>query len=310
MSLEIKQLPKSEIEIAGEMPAEEFSKFWQKAVNELSKNISIPGFRPGKIPEKVLIEKAGEGAVLDNAAELALRDIYPRILQEKKIEAIGHPRAAITKITKGGPLGFKFQTAVLPAIKMPEDYKEIAAEIAKNKEEIIVEEKEVDVAIEYLKKKGKEITDELKNTIRKNLQVEKEFKHKEKKRLEALDAILKKSELEVPDVLLEAEKSKMLSEFKNNISNMGLKWEDYLAHIKKKEEELLAGWAEDALRRVKYGLLLRQLDQELGIKVSEEDIEDKIKEFSIRGDVDKDKIKEYAYGIIRNDKIFKLLESC
>lgn len=304
--LEIKQLPKSEIEITGEIAGEEFSKFWPKAIAELSKDVSLRGFRPGHVPEKVLIDKVGEGEVLEKSAELALQDIYPKIVQEKKLEVIGPPRASITKITKNGPLGFKFQTAVLPKIKLIENYKEVVQEVFKKKEEVKVEEKEVEDSIEYLKKvKEKqpdnknlpEINEELKDTIRKNLQTEKEFKMKEQKRLQALDEILKKSEMEVPDVLIESEKNKMLSELKFNIQNMGLKWEDYLRHVKKEEQEILNGWVDEALRRVKYGLLLRQLADELKIEVTEKEM------------LDSDYPKDYAYGIIRNNKVFKSLES-
>jgi len=296
--LEIKQLPKSEIEISGEMPAEEFAKFWQKAISELSKKLSIPGFRPGKVPEKILIEKMGDAAVLDKAAELALQNFYPRVVQEKKLEVIGFPRATITKIAKNAPFGYKFVTAILPEIKLPEDYKKTAGKIAKTEEKITVDEKEVDEAVEYLKKKGKEINDELKNIIGKNIRTEKEFKNREKKRLEMLDAILKDINLEIPDILIEGEKNKMLYELKSSLLNMGLKWEDYLGHIKKKEEDILAGWNDESLRRVKYGLLLRRLAGEVKVEVSEKEI------------IDSGYPKDYAYGIIRNDKVFQFLETC
>jgi len=331
MPLEIRQLPKSEIEITGEMPGEEFAKFWPKAVEELAKHVSIPGFRPGKVPEKLLVEKIGEGAVLEKAGELALQNIYSKIITEKKLEVLGPPKATITKISKGGMLGYKFQSALMPQIELPEDYLQIAKAVAGKKEEITVEEKEVDEAVDYLRKaraknENKEqvelndefakavgnftTLEELKNTIRKNIGQEKEFKNKEKKRLEMLDAILKKSKVEIPDILVESEKHKMLHELQSNILSMGLKWEDYLVHIKKTQDELLAGWTDDALRRASYGLLLRQLGQSLQIKVEDSEIEEKIKEFGIKdGDnVDRERVKDYAYGIIRNEKVFNILE--
>ncbi len=338
MSLEIKQLPKSEVEISGEIPAEEFSKFWPKAVADMSKDVSIPGFRPGKIPEKVLVDKIGESAILEKSAEMALQGVYGEILKEKKIEAIGYPKANITKIAKGEALGYKFITAVLPEVTLPENYKEVAGKVAKKEEKITVEEKEVDDSIEYLRKTrvkgpankddkaelpelnddfaktvGKFKTlDELREAIKKNLKAEKEFKFKEKKRLEMLDAVLKETKMEIPDILIESEKSKMLSELKGNILNMGLKWEDYLAQLKKKEEELLEGWTEDALRRIKYGMILRHLSKALDIKVEDSEVEEEIKKFNLpeENKVDKNKISDYAYGVIRNEKIFKLLELC
>ena len=325
--IEIKKLPKSEIEITGEMPAEEFSKFWQKAINKLAKEINIPGFRPGKIPEKILIEKAGDGAVLDKAAELAIRDIYPRIVEEKKLDVIGPPRANVTKITKGGPLGFKFQVAVLPDIGLADDYREIARKVFEKKEKIIVEDKEIDESLEYLRKMRKEgelpeLNDEfaksvgefktlveLKEMIGKNIQTEKEMKMKEKKRLEMLDAILKASKIEIPDILVDAEKSKMLSELKANITSMGMKWEDYLKQAKKTEQEMFDGWNEDATRRVNYGLLLRKLGEILNPEIDDKEIEDMVAKFGPGSEnIDKEKLKDYAYGMVRNDKIFKILE--
>lgn len=315
--IEIKKLPKSEIEISGEMPAEEFSKFWPKAVNELSKDVKLPGFRPGHIPEKILIEKMGEGAILEKAGEMALQDFYPKIIVEKKLELLGPPRASITKISKGGVLGYKFQAAVFPEMKLPENFKEIAKKVFEEKEEVKVEEREVDDSIEYIKKiKEKnldnkdlpEINDELRKTVRKNLQTEKEWKMKEKKRLEALDEILKKMEIEIPDILLESEKQKMLFGLKNNIIQSGLKWEDYLKHIKKEEKDILDGLKEDALRRVKYGLLLDCLSKELGINATDEEIEKEINKMpQQQKEIDRNQLKSYIYGIIRNKKIFESL---
>lgn len=331
MSLEIKQLPKSEIEIIGEIPAEEFSKFWPKAVEELAKKFSIPGFRPGKVPEKVLLEKLGDGLVLEKAGEMALQDIYPKIIEEKKLEVIGPPHASITKISKNGPLGYKFQTAILPEIEVPENYLEIASKIAKKEEKVVVEEKEINDSLEYIrkvraKKDGGELPvlndefaksvgkfdtlEELKGTLGKNILLEKKFKYKEKKRLTILDAILEKCKLEIPDIMVEAEKHKMLHELKSNILSMGLKWEEYLTHVKKKEEEVLAGWTDDALRRVKYGLLLRQLGKILEIEIPQKDIEEKIKELGVKDsdNIDRQGVEDYAYGIIRNEKVFTILE--
>lgn len=329
MSVEIKKLPKSEIEVTGEMPADEFSKFWPKAIAKLSEGVSIPGFRTGKIPEKILIEKVGEGAVLQEAAELALSEIYPKILQDEKIEAVGYPRVNVTKIARGEVLGFKFQTAVLPKIKLPENYQEIAKAALSHKEEIEVEEKEINASLEYLRKaknRGKEedlpelddefaktvgdfkTLKELKGVVEKNLHQEKEIKQKEKIRLDSLEAILKKSEVEVPDILIEGEKDKMLHEMKSSISGMGLTWEDYLKHIKKEEKDILDGWADDALRRVKYGLLLHQLAEQLVVEVTPKEVEEEIEKIKLNDDVDRQRIKDYVYGILRNKKLFELLE--
>ena len=57
MQIEIKKLPQSEIEIIGEIPAGDFEGGRETAIKELSEGVKIDGFRPGNIPEKVLINK-------------------------------------------------------------------------------------------------------------------------------------------------------------------------------------------------------------------------------------------------------------
>ena len=74
------------------------------------------------------------------------------------------------------------------------------------------------------------------------------------------------------------------------------------------EEEVLKGWAEDALRRVSYGLLLHKLHDVLKINVTDKEIDDEIDKIRAQNpNLDKNRLKEYIYGVIRNDKVFKLL---
>ncbi|MDO8676326.1 MAG: trigger factor [Candidatus Azambacteria bacterium] len=340
MQIEIKKLPKSEIEITGELPAEEFMKFWQKAVKELASEVRIHGFRQGNVPENILVERIGDRAVLDRAAELSVRETYYNIAEEHKLDVIGHPHVSITKIAKSSPLGFKIQTAVLPEFCLPENFKEIANKMNSQKEIIEVTQKEIEETLEQLRKmraqKPEELPalddefakivgkfdtlDELKNAVKENLKLEKENHLKEKKRLEIMDSILKEIELSIPATLIDGEKMRMLSEFKSSLENMGLKWEDYLAHLKKTdlsaealakaEEEILNGWSDEAEKRCKYGLLLKKLADELKIEVSDAEIEEKIAVSRVEGDIAQERLKDYIYGIIKNEKILKFLETC
>ena len=150
-NLEIKKLPKSQVEISGEIPAEDFENAHKKALVEFNGKTALPGFRPGHIPENILLEKIGSKAVIERAAEIALQKNYPEILAQNKIEAIGYPQITITKIARGNPLGFKALTAVLPEITLP-DYREIARAKMADKTDIVVSEKEIDESIDYLRK--------------------------------------------------------------------------------------------------------------------------------------------------------------
>ena len=77
----------SEIEIIGEITVDAASTYRKKAIKNLGNNAKIPGFRKGHIPENILVQKLGEPTVLEEVAEMALADVYPGIVLEKKIES-------------------------------------------------------------------------------------------------------------------------------------------------------------------------------------------------------------------------------
>lgn len=261
---EIKLLPGSEVEIAGEISAGDFELSREQVIKELSLEIKVDGFRPGNVPEKILTEKIGEPAILEKMAIFTLQKEYPEIIKRHKIKAIGRPEILITKLAKDNPLGYKIKTAVLPEMDLP-DYKKIAADAR-------------------IQQQG---------------------------RLEILDKIINETKAEIPKILIEAGKNKMLEEIKFSIEQTGLKWEDYLNHLKKTKEELLKDWDKDALKRVKYGLALNEIAEREKIEVGEEELNKEAEKIlaQYKG-VDPERARLYTYGIIRNEKVFRFLESC
>ena len=142
LKLEISKQENSEIEITGELSVEAHEAERKSALKAISETVSVDGFRKGHIPEKILLEKFGEPALLEEMAERALKKAYPDIIKKHEISAIGKPSITITKIAKGTPLGFKIKTAVMPEIILS-DYKKIAKEKSTGKEDISVTDDEV-----------------------------------------------------------------------------------------------------------------------------------------------------------------------
>jgi FKBP-type peptidyl-prolyl cis-trans isomerase (trigger factor) len=260
---EIKKLPKSEVEITIEAPREQFEKCYKEAVEELSKTVAVSGFRPGKVPEKILEGTVGAGAILKKAGEKAIEKTYFPFLLARKIEAIGKPEITIIKIARGNPFVYKIKTAVLPEIILP-DYKKIA----------------------------------------------KEMKSGSKKPAEILEAICEAAEMEIAEVLIEEERENILRELKASVESTGLTWEDYLNKAKKNEEDLRKECRNGAARRIKYGLILRALAEKENIEVAAEELEKGISEILKKyPHLDPDYLKGYTYGIIRNEKVLKFLDS-
>ena len=120
MKITTKKLEKSEIEITGVLELAEFEKYEDKAITKIGERLEIAGFRKGKVPASVVKEHANDMMILEEMAELALHDVYPKILEENKIDAIDRPQVSITKIARGLDLEFRIVTAVLPEMKLPD----------------------------------------------------------------------------------------------------------------------------------------------------------------------------------------------
>lgn len=141
----------SQVIIEGEIPFAELEKERAKAIAHFGKDMQVDGFRPGHIPEKVVVERVGEMALLTEMSERALAHCYPHILEAHNIDAIGYPKIEITKIAPQNPLGFKATVAVMPAVTLP-DYKKIAAKINKDRTPSEVTEEEVATQIKDIQR--------------------------------------------------------------------------------------------------------------------------------------------------------------
>lgn len=146
-NLKIEQQSGSRVQITGELPWEDFKEYRKKAIEKVGELISVDGFRKGKIPEDIIIKQAGEHAILEEMASLAFQKLYPQIVIDNKIDAIGRPQIQITKLAQDNPLGFVITTAVMPEVKLP-NYKKIASKVNKDaSKDIEVTEEEVEKTI-------------------------------------------------------------------------------------------------------------------------------------------------------------------
>lgn len=156
---------------------------------------------------------------------------------------------------------------------------------------------------------------ELKENITRGLQMEKEDKEKERWRLQILNKIISESKIELPEILINVETEKMVEELKAQLEKMQLDFPQYLQQIKKSEEELRNDLRETARQRVYSSLILREIGILEKIQVSEEEIKEKISEIlkqipdaKMKEKINPENLKEFASGIIRNEKVFQILE--
>ena len=152
MNVEVKKLPKTQVELTVEVSAEELQPFVIQSAVEISKELNISGFRPGKAPYDVVKQRVGEMKIYQEAAEKAVSVMYARAVDGQKLITIGSPKISLEKLAPGNPLIFKAVVALLPQVK-PGDYKKIKVD----KKAVKVESKDVEETLVNLQKMfGKE----------------------------------------------------------------------------------------------------------------------------------------------------------
>jgi trigger factor len=339
------KLPGSLLLIEGEISAEAIKAERTKALEKFQQMFAIDGFRKGHIPEKVLAEKVGELGITEEAGSLALEKNYAAIIKEVGISPIGQPQVSITKIAPDQAMGFKIEVAVVPEVSLP-DYKKIAKASSKKSEEVEVADTELEEAIKDIRasvahhqfhqehgdthdhnhnfkdEELPELTDELvktlgqfdnvedfKTKLKQNLVLEKQQKAREKNRLDIIEAIIKETKVDVPEVLIESELLKMLGQFKDSISSMGMSFDEYLTKISKTEDDLRAEWKDEAKKRATIELILNEISVKEKLVAGEEEIKQQTEQLlTYYKDADPVRIRVYVETMLINEKVWRFLE--
>lgn len=149
------KLPKAEMEIEASLAPELLDEARKKAIKGFSASMEIDGFRKGHVPENIVIERVGEKNLLEEAADILLKEHFPNMAEQEKFDIVGSPKISVTKLALGNPFEFKAVFAVLPNFELP-DYKKIASHSAKTsrdkQEKIEATEKEVDEVLLQIRK--------------------------------------------------------------------------------------------------------------------------------------------------------------
>ena len=128
----IKKLPKSKIEFEINIPWDEWKKYLDTAAEEASKEIKIPGFRPGKAPKKLVEQKVGLGTLLNSAAKKAVQKSYADFILKEKIEVIGSPEIELKEAIEGKELEYMARAVIMPEVEVDDKYKKEIAKINKS----------------------------------------------------------------------------------------------------------------------------------------------------------------------------------
>ena len=143
MSVQVENLEKNMAKLTIEVAAEEVEKAIQAAYLKEKGKISMPGFRKGKVPRKMIEKMYGEAVFYEDAANTLIQENYPAAVEESGIDIVSRPTIDVVQIESGKPFIFTAEVAVRPEVKLG---KYLGVQVTKI--DTSVSDEEVEAAVE------------------------------------------------------------------------------------------------------------------------------------------------------------------
>ena len=396
MSVQVENLEKNMAKLTIEVAAEKVEDAIQAAYMKEKGKISVPGFRKGKVPRKMIEKMYGAGVFYEDAANTLIQENYAQAVEESGVDVVSRPTIEVVQIEAGKPFIFTAEVAVRPEVKLGK-YKgvqvtkidttvsdeEVAAELEKERQKnsrtVTVTDRpiaegdtavidfegfvdgvafeggkgenhpleigshsfidtfedqlvgknagdEVDVNVTFPEKyqaadlagkpalfkvkihevKAKELPElndefaqefntleEYKEDLKKHLEVQKEDEAKRTKEDEAIQKIIDKSTMEIPEAMIKTQCENMVNEFAQRLAQSGLSMEQYMQFSGLTLDKLEEQVRPEALTRIQSSLVLEQIAKEENIEVSDADVDAEIEKMAKNYGMEADKLKEY-----------------
>lgn len=130
MKSAVENLSPTRVKLTVEVPSEELQPHVDAALKSIGSQINVPGFRQGKVPARIIEQRVGKGAVIQEAVNEALPEFFGKAVEETEVEPIGQPEVDITEVPMedGEDLKFTVEVDVRPEITLP-DYEGVTIQV-------------------------------------------------------------------------------------------------------------------------------------------------------------------------------------
>jgi trigger factor len=142
----VETLNPTRVRLTVEVPFEELKPSLDAAYKKINDQVTVPGFRKGKIPARVIDQRFGRGAVLEEAINDALPKFYTEAVNEGELNVLGQPDVDITEFNDGDELKFTAEVDIRPTIEIP-DYSGIEVTV----DAVEVTDEDVEKSLEQLR---------------------------------------------------------------------------------------------------------------------------------------------------------------
>ncbi|TDC53355.1 trigger factor [Actinomadura sp. KC345] len=394
MKTDVEELTPTRVKLTVEVPFDELKPNLDKAYKEISQQVRIKGFRPGKVPAPLIDKYVGRGAVLQEAVNDALPELYGRAVEETEIFVLGQPEVEVTELEDGTQFAFTAEVDIRPKFEVPDydglevvvddaevtdeqvgetidnlrerfasltnaeraaeegdfatidmvariDGEEIedastsgySYEVGSNSaieglDEALVglaagedktftgtlaggehagEEAEITVTVQSVKVKNLpdlddefaqlasefDTIDELRDDVRSRLDRQVRTQQLSEARDKALEALLEKIDIPLPDKVVEEEVGRRNQQLEQQLQMAGMTKEDYLSGEEKTEEEFDTEVADAARLAVKGGFVLDQLAVQEELNVENEELSEYVVTQAMQMGVQPQQLAEY-----------------
>lgn len=244
MNSNLTKLADNTIEITVDAAWNDVQKTYDQVVDELVKEVELPGFRKGNAPKSQALEKIGQTKINEEFLKHVVPEIWNEIVKKHDLKPVIYPKISVQEFDLEKNLKLKIITAEKPDIKL------------KNYREAITQKRKARQSQIWTPKDGKDKTKAEKLTIS-----------------DVMSSILEATEITIPGVIVEQEVNRMLANLLDQTQKLGMTVEQYLQAQNKTSASLRAQYAQEAKNTLALELALEQIADAEKIEVSDAEID-------------------------------------
>ncbi|MET8146515.1 trigger factor [Sphaerisporangium sp. NPDC005288] len=153
MKTAVEELSPTRVKLTVEVPFEELETSMQAAYKKVAQQVRVPGFRPGKVPARIIEQRFGRAVVLEETLNEALPKLYGQAVDESDVFPVSQPEIEVTKIDDGKEVEFTAEVDVRPAFDVP-DYEGLEVTVPSAE----VSDEDIDTQIDALRQRFATLT--------------------------------------------------------------------------------------------------------------------------------------------------------
>ncbi len=256
------------------LPWKDVAAMWELEVEAAVKHATLPGFRKGKAPRKLVEENIDKAKVREEVLKKLLPQSYIKAVEEQKVNPVLRPLIHVEKVDEGEDWEFTAKTCEAPVVEL-NDYKKKVQDVT-SKSKIVIPGKEKE----------------------------------EPKFDDIMKALLDSVTISVPKIIVDQEVERLLTQLVDDVRRLGMTLDQYLSSSGKTADALRAEYEEKALADIKLEFALQKVSEVEKITVEPQELDEAIQK--AKDDTERQQMEANRYllaSILRQQKTLDFLKN-